>query len=49
MQDAQSSSASGTSALVTGKTAIDASRSSILYSGNKVQPSALQALPCIRI
>ena len=28
---------------------IDASRSSTFYSGSKVQPAALQALPCIRI
>lgn len=28
---------------------IDASRSSTVYAGSKVQPAALQALPCIRI
>lgn len=28
--------------------AFDASRSSTIYSGTKMQPSALQALPCIR-
>lgn len=27
----------------------DASRSSTIYSGTKLQPSALQVLPCIRV